>query len=275
MLITTQPSKSGKTMYTVLEIQNHSIKLQSKKKAMLVKNLLSERQVTIESVKVNKLCKLVINTIDCGRITKQDYNTLLTLTTNGDTTNDDSNDYQTTSPSNIEILGQTDSGSQPEWTQDDLLCGQQRVQISSESDGRDFTLETLLDETQPTGENSGLSTQRELSVEERFEQYDIYLKNKRARGEELERSECPTTSQLGQIIVGQSDIARGQCEIALGQRRIRADQREIAYGVGSVFRAITVGREIGKLESTPETDKLYADLTESMRLLNLSVPGII
>jgi hypothetical protein len=229
-------------MYTVLIIQDSPLRVQSKKKATELRNAFYSTE-NWNLTKANIGFRLEGDNKDFGRFSKQDYNTLLTLTTTGNTNNDYSNNRETTSPSHVEVLGQTDSGSEPEWTQNDLLCGFNRLQVSSEPTRRYSTLETLLGEAQPTGENGSLSTHRELSIEERLELYDRHLKNKRAKGEQLERSECSLTKQLGQIIVGQSDIARDQCEIALGQRAIREEQQRIGAGIADLNRGIAEQRD--------------------------------
>jgi hypothetical protein len=192
MQITTTYSKSAKTMYHAVQVnESTTIKAQSKKMAAIIVELLTADSV-IELVKVKRNWSLHIDSVYCGRITKTDF-TKLTNTKNKN--NQTAPESQLSVPSGEEISSEWEIA---------LLPGRSGERIG------------IIDFIRQSGED----VQGESQFLAYLEQYHAQLQNIESNGSPLEK-------RLASIRRGQIEVALGQRGIRIDQRQLGAGLQRI------------------------------------------------
>jgi phenylpropionate dioxygenase-like ring-hydroxylating dioxygenase large terminal subunit len=192
MQITTTYSKSGKTMYHAVQVnESTTIKAQSKKMAAIIVELLTADSV-VELVKMKRNWFLHINSVYCGRITKTDFTKL---------TNTKNENNQTAPESQLSVPSGEESSS--EW---------EIALLPSRSGERIGIIDFI--------RQSGEDVQGESQFLAYLEQYNSQLQNIESNGSPLEK-------RLASIRRGQIEVALGQRGIKIDQQRIGEQQQRI------------------------------------------------
>jgi hypothetical protein len=192
MQITTTYSKSGKTMYHAVQVnESTTIKAQSKKMAAIIVELLTADSV-VELVKMKRNWFLHINSVYCGRITKTDFTKL---------TNTKNENNQTAPESQLSVPSGEESSS--EW---------EIALLPSRSGERIGIIDFI--------RQSGEDVQGESQFLAYLEQYNSQLQNIESHGSPLEK-------RLASIRRGQIEVALGQRGIKIDQQRIGEQQQRI------------------------------------------------
>jgi hypothetical protein len=203
MQITTTYSKSGKTMYHAVQVnESTTIKAQSKKMAAIIVELLTADSV-VELVKMKRNWFLHINSVYCGRITKTDFTKL---------TNTKNENNQTAPESQLSVPSGEESSS--EW---------EIALLPSRSGERIGIIDFI--------RQSGEDVQGESQFLAYLEQYNSQLQNIESNGSPLEK-------RLASIRRGQIEVALGQRGIKIDQQRIGEHQQRIGDSLRSFAKRL-------------------------------------